>query len=108
MQDGRAVPRGVDSERSLEALSVGVAPARKSRRCTVRQTMEIGTSDRDPAGPRAPATSVVADPLPYLARAGEILAGSLDLDQTVECLLDLVVPSLADLCAVHLLDAQGR
>src|SRR5688572_9638920 len=70
--------------------------------------MEIGTSHRDPAGSCAPATSVVADPLPYLARAGEILAGSLDLDQTVRCLLDLAVPALADLCAVHLLDEQGR
>lgn len=70
--------------------------------------MENGTSSRDPAGSRAPATSVVADPLPYLARAGESLAGSLDLDQTVACLLDLAVPALADLCAVHLLDKQGR
>lgn len=48
------------------------------------------------------------DPLPFLARAGEMLAASLDLEQTLDCLLTLVVPSLADFCAVHLLDDSGR
>jgi GAF domain-containing protein len=50
----------------------------------------------------------VLDPLPFLARAGEMLAGSLDLEQTLDCLLKLVVPSLADFCSVHLLDGDGR
>src|SRR3954465_13810108 len=54
------------------------------------------------------ATSGTLDPLRYLARAGEILAASLDLDQTLEQLLDFVVPALADRCAIHLLDDDGR
>jgi signal transduction histidine kinase len=52
--------------------------------------------------------SVVTDPLAYLAHAGEVLAGSLDLDQTLDHLCALVVPALADICAVHLLDDEGR
>src|SRR5947199_10667 len=55
-----------------------------------------------------PDGSVVLDPLPFLARAGEILARSLDLEQTLIHLLDLVVPTLADVCSVHLLDDEGR
>jgi hypothetical protein len=55
-----------------------------------------------------PSESVRIDPLAYLAHAGEVLAGSLDLDQTLDHLRALVVPALADVCAVHLLDEDGR
>ncbi|MFN8633786.1 MAG: GAF domain-containing sensor histidine kinase [Chloroflexota bacterium] len=47
-------------------------------------------------------------PLPFLARAGGVLAETLDLDQTLHRLLDLVVPALADLCSIHMLDEDGR
>jgi PAS domain S-box-containing protein len=70
--------------------------------------MDNGFTHRQQAGSCAPAESAVSDPLPYIARAGEILAGSLDLDQTVARLLGLVIPALADLGAVHLLDDEGR
>ena len=43
----------------------------------------------------------------YLVRATEILAGSLDRDETVRQLAQLLVPRLADWCSVHLLDDDG-
>ena len=54
------------------------------------------------------AERVVREPLPFLVRAGEILAGSLDYDQTLHHLLEIIVPTLADICAVHLLGEDGR
>jgi PAS domain S-box-containing protein len=54
------------------------------------------------------AERVVRDPLPFLVTAGEILAGSLDYEQTLHRLLDIVVPTLADMCSIHLLDDDGR
>lgn len=51
---------------------------------------------------------VARDPLPFLVRAGEVLAASLDYEQTVRALVDLVVPALADMCSIHLLDDDGR
>jgi PAS domain S-box-containing protein len=59
-------------------------------------------------GAAALAERVVREPLPFLVRAGEILAGSLDYEQTLHRLLDIVVPALADMCSVHLLDEDGR
>ena len=43
----------------------------------------------------------------YLAGASEILAGSLDRDETVRRLAQLLVPRLADWCSVQLLDDAG-
>ena len=43
--------------------------------------------------------------LRYLAEASAVLSGSLDLDQTIADLADLVVPELADWCSVSLLEA---
>lgn len=43
----------------------------------------------------------------YLAQASEILSGSLDCDQTVRQLAQLLVPRLADWCSVQLLDGAG-
>ena len=48
------------------------------------------------------------DPLPFLVTAGELLAASLDYEQTLRRLLDIVVPSLADMYSIHLLDDDGR
>jgi PAS domain S-box-containing protein len=41
--------------------------------------------------------------LEIVAKAGRVLAASLDVDETLRRLLDLVVPEIADLCAVDLL-----
>jgi len=65
-------------------------------------------SSDHPGGATALAERVVRDPLPFLVTAGEILAGSLDYEQTLHRLLDIVVPTLADMCSVHLLDEDGR
>jgi PAS domain S-box-containing protein len=42
----------------------------------------------------------------FLAEAGEILAGSLDYEKTLASLARLLVPSLADWCAIHVLDGE--
>jgi signal transduction histidine kinase/PAS domain-containing protein len=43
----------------------------------------------------------------YLALATEVLSSSLDYETTLEQLAQLVVPKLADWCAVHLVDDDG-
>jgi PAS domain S-box-containing protein len=48
------------------------------------------------------------DPLLFIARVGDVLAASLDLDVTLDRLVQLMVPSLADVCFVHLLDEESR
>ncbi|HVD26958.1 MAG TPA: SpoIIE family protein phosphatase, partial [Mycobacteriales bacterium] len=46
--------------------------------------------------------------LQVLAEAGRILSGSLEIDQQVGELADLVVPDLADWCWLVVVDEQGR
>jgi signal transduction histidine kinase/PAS domain-containing protein len=46
--------------------------------------------------------------LHYLDRATDLLTASLDLDQRLADLAQLVVPDLADWCAIHLVDAEGK
>ncbi len=46
--------------------------------------------------------------LGFLARVGEILASSLDYEQTLRNVAGLAVPQLADWCGVDLFDAEGR
>ncbi|HEY3523681.1 MAG TPA: GAF domain-containing protein [Candidatus Limnocylindrales bacterium] len=45
--------------------------------------------------------------LTFLVRAGGQLNASLDVDETIHRVCSLVVPELADFCAVHLLEADG-
>ncbi|HSO34977.1 MAG TPA: ATP-binding protein, partial [Labilithrix sp.] len=45
--------------------------------------------------------------LEILADAGRVLATSLDLDETLKHLTDLVVPKLADVCTVDLVEPEG-
>ena len=56
----------------------------------------------------APARTPDHNPLSFIARVGEVLAGTLDYEQTLDRLLDLVVPTLADMCSIHVLDQCGR
>jgi PAS domain S-box-containing protein len=44
----------------------------------------------------------------FLSEASTLLAGSLDYSTTMESLARLVVPELADVCAVDMLTAEGR
>ncbi|MCW2701817.1 MAG: hypothetical protein JWQ45_3352 [Blastococcus sp.] len=46
--------------------------------------------------------------LRLLAEAGRVLSGTLDIDQQIDELADLVVPELADWCWVVVTDEQGR
>jgi PAS domain S-box-containing protein len=55
-----------------------------------------------------PAESAVLDPVPFLIAAGERLDASLDFDQTIGAILDIIVPALADQAAIHLLLEDGR
>jgi len=43
----------------------------------------------------------------FLAEAGELLASSLDMEETLDTVARLAVPALADWCAVDLLDEDG-
>jgi len=43
----------------------------------------------------------------FLARAGAILASSLDIDRTLAAISELAVPGIADWCAVDLIEAEG-
>lgn len=42
-----------------------------------------------------------------LAEAGDILARSLDIEETLHAIADVTVPGLADVCLIDLLDSQG-
>jgi len=44
----------------------------------------------------------------YLADAGRILGSSLDSTATLRQIADLIVPGVADWCAIDLLDADGH
>jgi len=44
----------------------------------------------------------------FLARAGEVLASSLDYEQTLRNVAELAVPDIADWCSVDLVDEQGE
>jgi GAF domain-containing protein len=58
---------------------------------------------------RALATSDAAnDKLSFLADASAIMSSSLDYSTTLTNIARLMVPRIADLCAIHLLDADGR
>lgn len=43
-----------------------------------------------------------------LIRAGRVLGSSLNLDQTLRQLLDLLVPELGDVCVLQLFGPDGR
>ena len=45
--------------------------------------------------------------LAFIANASEVLARSLDLDQTLDQLVRLTVPRLGDWCSIELLDSEG-
>jgi len=65
---------------------------------------------RGDAGGRQPPTS---DPdevelASYMAEAGRILGSSLDTSATLRQIAALIVPGIADWCAIDLLEADGR
>jgi PAS domain S-box-containing protein len=44
----------------------------------------------------------------FLAAAGQVLLGSLEYEQTLQRVANLMVPGLADWCAVYLADGEGK
>ncbi|SOE00225.1 SpoIIE family protein phosphatase [Blastococcus haudaquaticus] len=60
---------------------------------------------------RAAAVAAMADAnrqVQLLADAGRVLSGTLDIDQQIEQLAELVVPTLSDWCWIMVTDEQGR
>lgn len=57
--------------------------------------------------PTAAIAFSVEDSLRFLSDAGKILGESLELEATIEHVVHLAVPGLADWCAVHLLSQTG-
>jgi PAS domain S-box-containing protein len=57
--------------------------------------------------PAQRATPPARDFAPYLAEASEVLASSLDYQETLKNLAHLVVPDLADWCAIDMLEEDG-
>ncbi len=55
---------------------------------------------------RAPVVSA-REALEFLSRAGFVLADSLDYEQTLARVVDLVVPQIADWCGVYIADGDG-
>jgi len=56
---------------------------------------------------RAPVVSA-REALEFLTRAGFVLADSLDYEQTLARVVDLVVPEIADWCGVYIADGGGE
>src|SRR3954453_19665030 len=48
------------------------------------------------------------DALEVLTRAGAVLADSLNYEQTLAHVVELVVPEIADWCGVYIADGDGR
>jgi len=74
------------------------------------------TAVRDDAGAIEAAVTIIEDVtasrratlrVEFLARIGELLASSLDYQQTLRNVAGLAVPQIADWCAVDLFDAEG-
>jgi PAS domain S-box-containing protein len=63
------------------------------------------------SGETTPATAPVIaarEALEFLTRAGIVLADSLDYEQTLAHVVDLVVPEIADWCGVYIADGDGE
>ena len=62
----------------------------------------------DPTTRTTPAPVVSArEALEFLTRAGFVLADSLDYEETLARVVDLVVPQIADWCGVYIADGDG-
>jgi serine phosphatase RsbU (regulator of sigma subunit) len=75
------------------------------------------TAVRDASGAIEAAVTIIEDVtaakraalrVEFLARVGEVLASSLDYQQTLRNVAGLAVPQIADWCAVDLFDEQGE
>jgi PAS domain S-box-containing protein len=53
-------------------------------------------------------TATAAERLSFLLRASEILAGTLDYQETLRQVADLAVPQIADWCSIDLVDDEGN
>ena len=113
-------PVGVDDFPGVHAAAGEDAPPLLTRsvdRATGRSRWLLtkATAVREPDG-RVLAVNVIEDVTEskegerrerFLARAGALLAASLDYEETLERVTHLAVPELADWCALDVVDARG-
>lgn len=119
-EDGREI--AMDDLPSVRVLR-GEAPEPLTMRAVNRETGEEqwvalrATAVRDAEGAIEAAVTIIEDVtvakraalrMEFLARAGEILASSLDYQQTLRNVAGLAVPQIADWCVVDLLDEEAR
>src|SRR4051794_28354074 len=57
--------------------------------------------------PRVRPVVSASEALRFLHRAGQLLAGSLDFEQTLRRVVQLTVPEIADWCGVYVVDEEG-
>jgi PAS domain S-box-containing protein len=118
-EDGR--PVRLDDLPSVRLLR-GEAPEPLTMRTVHRLTgaehwvVLKATALRDAAGAARAAVTIIEDVttakraatrMEFLARAGQVLASSLDYQQTLRNVASLAVPQIADWCGVDLFDAEG-
>ena len=96
--------------RPLSAMSVAAAAIARGERPEVPQVSKndvevarLGAAMRTMSG----AIAEREDALRLLANASDVLSRSLDYDETLAALANLVVPALADWCIVDIVDERG-
>jgi PAS domain S-box-containing protein len=105
-------PEAVPAQRVLAGKEAEPMTARVRERATGREWWSVLKSSavRDSAGRVELAVNIWHDMSPqrrqreaerYFARASDVLARSLDTERTFRALAELLVPELADWCAVH-------
>lgn len=87
-RDGRRVDVSMSISPLFDSAGTVIGAATIARNVTEQKREEVGQR--------------------FLAEVGELLAGSLDVETTMETVAKLVVPWLADWCAIHLVRANRR
>jgi PAS domain S-box-containing protein len=114
----RADTSGWPLERAIEAGEVTIGERRELERADGTRVLEISAAPvRDADGAIVSAVAIVADvtrrsrseeQLRFLARANELLAASLDWEQTLAAIAELAVPALAGYLVIDLIDEDDE
>ncbi len=100
--------RGTESTAPPEEISVELLGTRFAIRATKEQILELLVSSYSDLVRTSEVVRDAERRARFLADAGELLSSSLDSLEVLRELARLAVPRLADVCAVDLLDADGR